>query len=380
MNILFLHHSKVNSVTGVDVVIRAFMKYFSNPSSGCTCEYMSYDEFNKSAVSDTSYPDSHIIVASNPHIELGFDTAHNAMKLLANNDVISIVLIHDYSLDNRQALCKILRDSNSKLLATGEYIDTALRSSGFDSERIGLGIDIKRIRACLETQNVKSAEPFKEQRLPTIMSTGRIVQRKGFRQLAEVFGRQEINKHANLYLQLVDCPGKTLDYTNECYKSIVNELIAIDSRRFTVHRNKKSHVNYGVASLYVCASSYEGFSMTPIEAAYCGVPPLMSDIYPHKLISHELFGSRGEDFLFKCNDNEDLSKRLLHEIKTNELSNYLHDRIVSVRRHIEEEFSLDNSAKNLLLVAMKCVEDKGMASNMSLQQENNNGCFSFSTF
>ena len=60
--------------------------------------------------------------------------------------------------------------------------------------------------------------------------------------------------------------------------------------------------------------------MTPIEAAYSGCPPLMSDIPAHRTIAAALFGDGAHEFLFPVGDVAALGHLMRDEIQTGRLA------------------------------------------------------------
>src|SRR3970282_1454032 len=75
-------------------------------------------------------------------------------------------------------------------------------------------------------------------------------------------------------------------------------------------------IDYSAAFSYVCASSYEGFSMSPIEALYAGCPALMSDIPAHQAIVQALFPEWAEDFVYPVGNAAALALLMRDEVQT----------------------------------------------------------------
>jgi glycosyltransferase involved in cell wall biosynthesis len=126
--------------------------------------------------------------------------------------------------------------------------------------------------------------------------------------------------------------------------------VVIDQYRLTsvvLDRQPGNPPDYATYSAYVCASSYEGFSMTVIEAAFHGCPPLMSDIPPHQSSARALFGDRAGEFLYPTGDHRALAALLRDEITTARRKAFLDARIAEIRAIVASRWSLQGTARAL---------------------------------
>ena len=131
---------------------------------------------------------------------------------------------------------------------------------------------------------------------------------------------------------------------------VVREAAATPTGEGTVVIDREATVaqDYGPYSVYVCASDYEGFSMTPIEAIYSGCPALMSNIPAHREIATVLLGSGSDDVLFPPGDVDALIDLLRDEARTGRRRAALLDRSHEIRTVIDERWSTRQMGRALL--------------------------------
>ena len=87
--------------------------------------------------------------------------------------------------------------------------------------------------------------------------------------------------------------------------------------------------------------------MAPIEAAWCGVPPLMSDIPAHRAIARALVPEHERDFLFGVGDLDGLARLLRDEVASGARRGLLAERRAQIRAVVEERWSLARTAEAL---------------------------------
>jgi glycosyltransferase involved in cell wall biosynthesis len=191
----------------------------------------------------------------------------------------------------------------------------------------------------------------------TVGSAGRLSPRKRFPDIVRGFcgARQGAQR---LYLRLL--PSLVFKPAEDAEQlGLVEEEIRLGGARgyVDIDRTVAGRHDYLRYSTYVCASSYEGFSMTPIEASYCGCPALMSEIPPHRTIAAALFGEQADDFLFPVGDTDALARLLRDELTTGRRRRLLAERQSHIRATITTKWSLAATTRALASLAEKSAHD-----------------------
>jgi glycosyltransferase involved in cell wall biosynthesis len=176
-----------------------------------------------------------------------------------------------------------------------------------------------------------------------------LVPRKRFRDVVAAFGRARLGDRAVLHLRLLESAVRspTADARVMAAIETAQRLLALDGA-LRIDRAPTGRADYRDYDLYVCASSYEGFSMTPIEAAYSGCPPLMSDIPAHRAIASTLFGEHAERHLYPAGDTDALALLLRDEVETGERGADVRLRLSMIRGLVESRWSTRQTAEALL--------------------------------
>jgi glycosyltransferase involved in cell wall biosynthesis len=183
-----------------------------------------------------------------------------------------------------------------------------------------------------------------------VASSGRLVRRKRFPDVVRAFCRADLDKVAELHLTLLQSRVFGGNVDDEQWRLVEAEMERPGVNRQAIRVIPTATVppDYSPFSVYVRASDYEGFSMTPYEAAYSGCPPIVSDIPPHRAMAEALFGERAEDFLFPVGAADALASRLIDEIATGRRRGYIHDHRTELRSLIEERYSVRTTARALV--------------------------------
>jgi glycosyltransferase involved in cell wall biosynthesis len=122
----------------------------------------------------------------------------------------------------------------------------------------------------------------------------------------------------------------------------------VHSNSIRLHLTPVVPPDYSRITVYVSASGYEGFSMPPYEAAYCGCPPVLSDIPPHQAMARAVFGEQAEEFLYPVTDTDALGKLLQDEISTGRRRRYIEENQIQIREIIATNYSLNTTANALV--------------------------------
>jgi glycosyltransferase involved in cell wall biosynthesis len=250
--------------------------------------------------------------------------------------------VHDYWPKHQHLLGSLVARYRCGLLASTEFIRDTMRADGLEVELAPVGVPLGNLALGTVDRGDGRAEKV-------VGSAGRLVPRKRFGDVVAAFGSSGVADRASLHLRLVaSCvygveqdERLMTDIREESDRSRLGTSIRID----TTPSDRSDYRGY---DLYVCASSYEGFSMTPIEAAYSGCPPLMSDIPAHQAIATTLFPGRASDFLFPVGDVQALARVMTDEIETGRRASLLRSRLGHVRTTVETRWSPRVTAEALV--------------------------------
>jgi glycosyltransferase involved in cell wall biosynthesis len=340
---LLVHQFPLSHVTGVTVMLREILRLIPAVAGG-VADYQSFPATIEELLTelDLRHRDSARIVGFNLHIEVQWDFSLALVNWCAQRGIPFWVYIHDYWPHNR-ANVTALAARDVKLLASTPFVCGALIADGFSAEVVPVGVPLPA-----------GAPPdLLLPRTPkTFASAGRLAPRKRYADIARAFREAafDAGEGVGLYLRLL--PSRVFGSNADAaqLRLLEDEIPAAFRDNGMVrldHVASTEPFDYAPYFAYICSSSYEGFSMSPIEAAYSGCPPLMSDIAAHRAIADSLFGEQGGDFLYPVEDTPALARLMRDEVATQRRRNLIASHGADIRRTIRSKYSLETTAQAL---------------------------------
>lgn len=342
----------MSSVTGVTVMMAELLRLIPSVDPETEAAYQSYEGLKTSADLAVSlaarHPDAACVVGVNTHIEVQWELSIELLEWCERRAIPAYIYVHDYWPHHRDRVRHVTGRYGVGLLASTPFIVDSLAEDGFVATLVTVGVPLA------DSAGASAAS----RAVPKLVaSVGRLVPRKRFADIVRAFCHARLDRVARLYLKLVPSHVYGGDEDAEQLRLVQNEIergcAAPESVR--IDRTPTVPHDYSPYSVYVCASGYEGFSMTPIEAAFRGCPPVMSEIPPHRAIAGALFGDRAAEFLYPVGDHEALADLLRDEIATERRSTFLAAHLGKIRATIESRWSLHTTAR---LLARLCRETR----------------------
>ena len=340
--LLLVHHFPLTNVTGVTVMIGEMLKRVPRLAPTLDIAYLSYTNETAAELErrlDADYDDVDCVVGVNLHIEVKWELSEALARWCARKAVPLYDNVQDYWRHHFEYLRVLTGRYGVLLVASSPFIRTSIEKEGFASGDLPMGAQLPQ------------RQPELQRPSHTVVgSVGRLVQRKRFADIARGFRLARLGRSAELRLTLLRS-WVFDDAMDDEQLRLVRAEIDVDgaeASKVSIQEVPKVPPEYSSWSSYVCASDYEGFSMTPYEATYMGCPAIMSDIPPHRLMASSLFGEAAEEFLFPTGDAEALATRLSDEAASGRRRAYLQARLPAVRKIIEKRFSVDTTARALV--------------------------------
>jgi glycosyltransferase involved in cell wall biosynthesis len=176
----------------------------------------------------------------------------------------------------------------SRVVTISEYVASQLRTElALPPAKVKvmyLGVDQKHFKPVNEN-DIKILRSKLGLNKRYILTVGNIEPRKGLDTLVEAYRALDATLHDAYSLVIVGAAG----WNNESIEEQIHDIqqAGLDIRVLSGISDRQLPALYSGASVYVQASRYEGFGLTPLEAAACGAPLLLSDIP----VFREVFGS-----------------------------------------------------------------------------------------
>ena len=342
-HILLVHHFPLAHITGVTVMSAEILRYL-NAEAKETAAYLSYPPTAEELLArlDRRHTDAAAVIGINLHIEVQWAQSRALLAWCRQRKVPIWIYIHDYWPHHFKRVAALL-DQGARLLASTRFIQASLAADGFPAEVLAVGVPLPQAPAPAQP----SAWPDGSR---CFASAGRLAPRKRFYDIVRAFREAVLGDRVGLYLRLL--PSRVFDSEEDAGQlQLVEKEISPHDRmsgRVRVERTPSAGAfDYTPYFAYVCASSYEGFSMSPIEAAFTGCPPLMSAVPAHRAIAETLFRSRAEDFLYPVGNTKALAALMRHEVQTEQRRRLLARNRDRVRATIEKQWSLAATARRL---------------------------------
>jgi glycosyltransferase involved in cell wall biosynthesis len=355
--LLMVHQFALPSISGVSVMNADLLRLIPTAAPGIRVAIQSYEGFTQPgdlvAVLQAQHADATCVVGANLHIEVGWEFSLALAEWCRMLPKPLYLHLHDYWPHHRDAITVLERDFGARLLAITPAIVEGLAADGFAAELLPVGINVP-------VSPVPVAAPAEP---TTVASVGRLVPRKHFADTVRAFCLADLGPGVVLYLRLPPSLVYTPEQDRERLREVRAELRACRARpRIRISRRPRLGTDYTRWSVYVCASEYEGVSMTPIEAAMQGCPPLMSDIAPHRAIVDVLFPGRDAEFLFPVGDCDALAALLRDEVLTGRRRAELAAGRAQFHALIEHVWSLRNTARALAALSQDPAADSAFVS------------------
>lgn len=340
--LLLVHHFPLSRVTGVTVMAAEVLRLVPALCDEIDIRYEHYDGLPEVEAFvrrlDQDYTDTTCVVGINLHIEVGWEISLALAAWCGRRRIPLYNNVQDYWPQHFESLRCLAEQHAVRLLASSDFVAGQLRDNRFAAGRLPMGAQLPE-----PPQTVADGRPV-------VGAVGRIVRRKRFPDIVRAFRLAAPVRSARLRLTLV--PSQVFHSEEDAAQmALVQQAMAtsgFDAGAIELVEGPVVPPNYGDLAVYVCASDYEGFSMTPYEAAYCGCPPVVSDIPPHRHMAESLFAEQAEDFLYPVGDCEALAAALADEIDTGRRARYIRDRLDLVRHTVEDEFSIKVTARALI--------------------------------
>lgn len=331
-----MHHFPLEEITGVTVMLRQMLELVPAIAEGAQVAYLHYPAGGGVGAFEgdlaAAGTETTAVVAVNQHIEVGWECSVALARWCRIRALPLWNHVQDYWPHHREPLQQLVTEG-VRLLAASPFLAQALAADGFDSEPLPMGAQVDL--------PVAHGPP---QRL--VGCLGRLVPRKRFSEVVRAFVGAGLDRSARLQMILI----RSRTFSSE---QDAEQLRLVEVERRAARREAAVEIrheplvppDYTIYAAYVCASGYEGFSMTPYEAAWSGCPPLVSDIPPHRRMAEALFGGQAGDFLFPVGETKALGRLLVDELATGRRRALLAARQSALRAQIAADFSIQTTAR-----------------------------------
>lgn len=340
---LFVHQFSLSHITGITVMLKEILRLFPAQKDSAA-SYISFSGTTADFLRelDTKHRNTTCVVGINLHIEVMWEYSLALLQWCNMRHIPVFIYVHDYWPHHFKYVAAVV-EKGAKLLASTKFLQDSLAADGYRAEVITVGVPLP--------DRLPPLRPSPWTDGPKIFaSSGRLAPRKRFSDIARAFREAALENKAKLYLRLL--PSHVFNSGEDAEQiNLVEKEIPEDYRKRGIVRldftPAECPLDYSEYFSYVCSSAYEGFSMSPIEAAYSGCPPLMSGIEAHKVIARTLFGSRAEEFLYPPGDTPALAKMMEDEVATERRRKIIASRIAEIRSTIKTRWSLANTAARI---------------------------------
>lgn len=343
--LLLVNHFGLGTVCGTTVMFGELLRLAPRSAPEIELAYESYEPHASAAGLrarlDAAHRDASCVIAVNAHIEVSWDLSEELFRWCFARGTPAYVYAHDYWPHHKDNLTALTTRFGARLLASTPFVAETLQQEGFSAQVLDVGVPLPDAWPATGTQ----ASP------KVVASVGRLVPRKRLPDIVRAFAESGLDGRARLYLRVLPSQVFSPASDGKQLREIEAEIERARLANVVVDRQPGEPPDYAAYSAYVCSSSYEGFSMTVIESAFHGCPPLMSDIAPHQRSARALFGERAGDFLYPVGDHHALAGLLRDEITTGRRKALLDARIAAIRATIASRWSLEQTAQALARLA-----------------------------
>lgn len=284
---------------------------------------------------EKSYTDVVCVIGVNIHIEVFWELSLALAQWCASHSIPLYDNVQDYWPQHWNNLAQLTSELGVLLAGASPFIVDSLVAEGFSANCTPMGAQLPAGESSLGRSS------------KVIASVGRLIRRKRLSDIVRAFCSAGLDQSATLSLTLLRSHVFAEAQDQEQLLAIMREIERPGVRRNAIQLSFVPTVppDYSSYSIYVCASDYEGFSMPPFEAAYCGCALIVSDIPPHRRMAVALFGDRAPDFLYPVGATNVLADRLKDEVATARRQEFVHANRAGIRLTIETRFSLQVTAR-----------------------------------
>lgn len=339
--LLLVNHFALDTVCGTTVMFAELLRLASRVAPQTRFAYESYEAFASAAAwrarLEAQHRDAACAVAVNAHIEVAWDFSEALFRWCAEHGMTAYVYAHDYWPQHKEALTTLTRRLNARVLASTPFVADQLKQEGFEAQRVEVGIPVPDSWPALGAP----ATP------KIVASAGRLVPRKRLPDIVSAFALSGLDGSAHLYLRALPSNVFSAESDAQQLAEMQAQIEGGGLKSVVIDRQPGGPPDYPAYSVYVCSSSYEGFGMPVLEAAFHGCPPLMSDIPAHRRTAEALFAERANDFMFPVGDRSALANLLRDEITTGRRRAYIAARIEQIRATIAARFSIARMTRAL---------------------------------
>jgi len=339
--LLLVHHFPLSKITGVSVIAGELLRILPAIASDIEVSYQHYENLNSESLIrklDYHYRDRMVICGINLHIEVQWELSLALARWCRERRILLYNHVYDYWPHHRTNLSCLRDECQVQLLAASRSIQESLQREGFTSTYLVGGTQLPPfLRSEGPTQKIAG-------------SIGRLVERKRFADVVRAFCDADLGQRAKLRLTLLPSQVFSAEEDTRQLNLIEEEIRRSGKQRSAIAVSTIPVIppDYSRLSVYVCASSYEGLSMTPYEAAYCGCPPIVSDIPPHRQMAEALFSDSAARFLYPVGDTSSLAEYLSDEISTGIRAQILRASQANIRCLIERDYSIRTTANGMV--------------------------------
>jgi glycosyltransferase involved in cell wall biosynthesis len=342
--LLIAHHFPLSNITGVTVTVADLLHRLAQ-TPDIHARYLSYDGIESPERLDEllgeRYGDATCVFGINLQIEVAWELSRALMDWCKLRHIVPLIYVCDYWPQHRAATQELVDAYGAVLLASTPFIQQLLATAGFEAILMNTGVPFLDLAPLL---------PDRRGETKTIASIGRLVPRKRLGDVVRAFALAKLDGVARLYLKML--PTQTFASSDDAAQlKLVEdeiELAGFSTGTVRIERNVSARQEYRDFSALVSCSSYEGFGLPAIQAAYAGCVPLLSNVPPHVRTAGILFEERSEDFLFPVGDIRALAELLQDEVRTGRRSIFLRERIESIRQTVDRCWSMDSMAAQLV--------------------------------
>ena len=340
------HQFALTSLTGVTVLLRSLLPEIGTVNPHIRVVYLNLDEHSMPGASLTRlWAASHHrleFVGVNLQIDRHLNRSIECFEVCRQMGVPAYLWAHDYWSQHERIVRRLVEELGVTLLASTPTVRDGLDRDNFSARLVQVGISLDNL--VIDTTRPPRQVPF------VVGTAGRLVRRKRLIDVVRAFRLAGLGDAAELRLRLLPSLVYPANLDGKILDEVMDEVTALRAAGATVvvdHSATPQH-DYGVYSAYVCTSDYEGFSMPPIEAIYCGCPTFMSDIPAHRAIASLLHPDDWQDVLFPVGDMSTLAALMRDEALTRRREARLQSRLSEIRSLIEAQWSVQGMARALL--------------------------------
>jgi len=344
--LLLANHFDLTTVCGTTVMFAEVLRLAPRCAPDVQFAYLSYERHASAGALrrhlDEAHRDAACMVAVNAHIEVRWDLSEALFRWCREREVPAYLYAHDYWPQHKPAMQTLIAKFGARVIASTAFVAEQIEREGFPAGVVEVGVPLP-----------DTVPPAPAPASPKIIAcAGRLVPRKRLADVVRGFAASGLDGTARLYVRALPSNVFSPDADTAQLAEMREEIGRHRLTGVVIDRKPGAPPDYLSYAAYVCSSSYEGFSMTVIEAAFHGCPPLMSDIPPHQRTARALFGDAAEAFLYPAGDWQALGRLLRDEVPSSRRRTLISSRLDDIRSAIRTRFGLGQTAGALARLAL----------------------------